>query len=106
MADGNCVTLSKLKGTVDYIKSVMSGTGDYDNDDDLAVDDRTVKQKICSTFHKRSSELESDVTVTAYVIDPQFILQSRSVPPSVMNAFWTVSLNVLRVSDDDEWGET
>ena len=105
LADSNSATLSKLKITVDNIMTLMSDTGDYDSDDDSDDDNdtRTLEQKICSSFQKRLPELESDVASAAYVLDPQFVQKSKLAGPDVMNAFWSVSRNVLRVTDDGEW---
>ena len=101
LADSNAATLSKLKATVDYLKNLMADTGD---DDD--TDNRNLEQKICSVFYDRVDELESDVSSAAYVLDPQFIERSRDAPADIMNAFWSVCRNVLRVEDNDTWRTT
>ena len=109
LGDSNSATLSKLKAYVDIIKRLMADVGDYDSDDedDETMDDtRTLEQKICSAFQKRAPELESDVASTAYVLDPQFIEKSKFAGPDVMDSFWRVSRNVLRVTDDATWRTT
>ena len=92
LADTNEPTLSKLKGTVDYIKGKMIDTGT-----------NTLEDKICVAFQNRSPELEFDISSAAYILDPQFIMKSRRAGADVMKAFWTVSRKVLRITDDVEW---
>jgi len=92
LSDSNAATLSKLKGTVDYIKSKMTDQG---ND--------TLEDKICVAFHNRCPELECDISSAAYVLDPQFIMKSRKPTREVMSAFWKVSRNVLRIKCDTKW---
>ena len=68
-------TLSKLKGTVDYVKSLMVETGDG-----------SLEDKIAHIFHDNVGDLESDVASAAYVIDPQFVHKSKNVTIEVMNS--------------------
>ena len=59
LADSNAATLSKLKGTVDYVKKLMLDTGG-----------NTLEDQICTAFHNRADELDSPIANAAYVIDP------------------------------------
>ena len=79
LSDSNAVTVSKLKVTVDHIKTKMTDQG---ND--------TLEDKICVAFHNRCPELECDISSAAYVLDPQFIMNSRKPTPEIMSAFWRV----------------
>ena len=92
LADQNTATLSKLKGTVDYISRKM-----IDSEDD------TLESKISTAFHNRMPELKSDIASAAWVIEPQFVAKSRNAGSDVMTAFWTVCRKVLRCNDDAEW---
>ena len=92
LADTNLPTLSKLKGTCDYIKSVMN----TDEED-------TLEAKICTAFNHRASELDCDIANAAYVLDPQFVSKSKSADHTVMSSFWRVARAVLRVADDVQW---
>ena len=92
LADGNGATLSKLKGTLEYIRSIMVDEGD-----------NTLEDQICTAFHNRAPELECDISSAAYVLDPQFVNKSRNTDTSVMNSFWKVARTVLRIDDDVHW---
>ena len=76
LADSNSATLSKLKGTVEYLKTKFVDSGR----DSLA-------DKIAVAFINRAPELECDISSAAYVLDPQFVLKSRNVPRDVMTVF-------------------
>ena len=67
IADSSSSSLSKLKGTVDYISSLMIDSGDNTLEDQIAV-----------AFHNRAPELECDVSNAAYVLDTQFVSKSRN----------------------------
>ena len=73
-------TLSKLRGTSDYIKTLMVQTGDGSLEDQIA-----------DCYHNRVADLESDAANAAYMIDPQFVAKSREASPELMNSFWTVA---------------
>lgn len=93
IADSNSSSLSKLKGTVDYISSLMIDNGNHTLEDQIAV-----------AFHNRSPELECDVSNAAYVLDPQFVSKSRNnSDTNVMKSFWKVSREVLRIKDATKW---
>ena len=92
LADSNAATLSKLKGTVDYIKKLLP-----DNGSD------TLKDKIAIAFHNRAPELESDIADAAWVIDPQFVDKSRKSSSELMGRFWDVCRAVLRITNDADW---
>ena len=92
LADSNVSSLSKLKGTVDYVTSLMVDSGDNTLEDQIAV-----------AFHNRAPELECDVANAAYVLDAQFVPQSRNVNADVMKSFWKVSRDILRIEDNVEW---
>ena len=92
LADSNAATLSKLKGTVEYLKTKFVDSGR----DSLA-------DKIAVAFINRAPEFECDISSAAYVLDPQFVLRSRNAPPEVMKAFWRVARKVLRLQNEDEW---
>ena len=92
LADSHGGTLSKLKGTVDYIKSQLIDTGAGRIQDDIAA-----------AFHNRAPELDSDIASAAYVLDPQFLDQSRHASSTVMSSFWQISRNVLRINDNADW---
>ena len=93
LADSSSSSLSKLKGTVDYISSLMIDSGSHTLEDQIAV-----------AFHNRAPELECDVSNAAYVLDPQFVSKSRNNSDSdVMKSFWKVSRDVLRIKDATKW---
>ena len=92
LADIRGPTLSKLKGTLDYIGKKMKNSGED-----------TLEDKISTAFHTRAPELESDIANAAYVLDQQFVNKSRSASTEVMASFWRVARTVLRISDDREW---
>ena len=86
-------TLSKLRGTTDYIKTLMVQTGDGSLEDQIA-----------DCFHNRVTSLESDAANAAYMIDPQFVTKSRDASPELMNSFWTVTKNFLgHALTDEHW---
>lgn len=95
LADTNKATLSKLKGTVEWMKLQLTDSGEM-----------SVEDQISAAFHNRAPELECDVASAAYVLDPQFVRQSRQADQSVMDSFWRVSRNVLFITDDTEWRQT
>ena len=95
LADSNKPTLSKVKGTLDYVKTKMVDT---DND--------TLPDKIAAVFHERLGGFESDVTNAAYILDPQFINKSKNASPEVMQSFWTVARQCLCIYDDAAWRVT
>ena len=92
LADSNAATLSKLKGTIDYIKTKLSDQG---ND--------SLEDKICVAFHNRCPELECDISSASYVLDPQFIMKSRRPTAEIMAAFWRVARKVLRIQCEAKW---
>ena len=93
LGDLRQATLSKLRGTVDYMKTLMVVTGDGSLEDQIA-----------QCFHKRVKDLESPVADCAYMIDPQFIAKSREAPAPLMKKFWQVSRKILgHAMCDDEW---
>ena len=92
LADSNAATLSKLKGTVDYLTSRM-----VDNGND------SIEDKISTAFHNRRHELECDISNAAYVLDQEFVAQSRMAGAEVMSSFWKVARSILRCPDDTLW---
>ena len=94
LGDCNGGTLSKLKGTVEYVKKQMVDSGM-----------NTLEDKIAVAFNNRAPELECDISNAAYIIDPQFVLKSRGADRHIMQSFWTVSRKVLRIHDPTEWTE-
>ena len=93
LGDLMTATLSKLKGTVDYIKTLMVQTGDD-----------SLEDKIATIFHDMVGNLESDVANCAYCIDPQFVHKSRDAPQDVMKSFWKVARQILaHACTDTEW---
>lgn len=93
LGDCNQATMSKVRGTVDYIRSLMVETGDD-----------TIEDKIAEAFHNRAADLDSDVSNAAYVIDQQFISKSRDAPADVMESFWKVCRAILaHDKSDDAW---
>ena len=92
LADSNASSLSKLKGTVEYVTSLMVDSGANALEDQIAV-----------AFHNRAPELECDVANAAYVLDAQFVTQSRNCDADVMKSFWQVSRDILRIEDDAVW---
>ena len=91
LADSNAATLSKLKGTVQYIKKLLP-----DNGSD------TLEDKIAIAFHNRAPELESDIADAAWIIDPQFVDKSRKSSSELMGRFWEVCRAVLRITNDTD----
>lgn len=92
LADSNAATLSKLKGTVEYLKTKYIDSGRD-----------TLQDKIAVAFINRAPELECDISSAAYILDPQFVFKSRNAPKEVMDAFWRVARKVLRLIKEDEW---
>ena len=92
LADSNAATLCKLKGTVEYLKTKFVDTGSH-----------TLEDKISVAFNNRAPEFECDISNAAYVLDPQFVSQSRSAGAEVMYSFWRVSKNVLGITDNEVW---
>ena len=85
LADSSSSSLSKLKGTVEYIKSLMIDNGNHTLEDQIAV-----------AFNNRSPELECDISNAAYVLDAQFVSKSRNnADTNVMKSFWKVSRETL-----------
>ena len=94
LADSNSGSLSKLRGIVDYITKKMMT---------LNAAAGTLEGKICTAFLNRAPELECDISNAAWIIDPQFVHNSRKASPSVMRSFWEVSRKVMRVTDESVW---
>lgn len=92
LADSNKATLSKLKATVDKLKTKFV---DFGRD--------SLTDKIAVAFINRAPELECDISSAAYVLDPQFVLKSRNAPREVMIAFWRITRKVLRLENEDAW---
>ena len=93
LGDLKQATLSKLKGTVDHIKRLMVETGDGSLEDEIA-----------NIFHEKVCDLESDVASAAYIIDPQFVHESKDATRAVMDSFWKVSRQILgHMLTDAEW---
>ena len=92
LADSNAPTLSKLRATVELVKSKMIDTGSGNLTD-----------RIAACFHNRAPLLCSDLANAAYVLDPQFIRKSRNASADIMASFWTVARGSLHVVDDDMW---
>ena len=92
LADSNAPTLSKLRATVDMVKSKMIDTGN-----------QTLTDRIATCFHNRADALCSDIANAAYVLDPQFIQKSRNAPADVMVSFWKVARESLHVVPEAEW---
>ena len=96
LGDSNSPTLSKRKGTVDHIATLMIDSGE-----------NTLEDQIAEAFHNRAGELECDVSNAAYVLDPQFVSRSRHAGVEVMRSFWRVARNVLcPLVDDAVWRTT
>ncbi len=68
LADSNSATLSKVKGTIDYIKTLMIDSGDD-----------TLEDQICVAFHNRAPELDCDIANAAYILDQQFIKKAATL---------------------------
>ena len=92
LGDTNGATLSKVKGTVDYIKSLMVETGDD-----------SIEDKMAEAFNDRAHEFDCDMVNASYVLDQQFVSKSRNAGATVMTSFWSVSRKVLGIGDDAEW---
>lgn len=92
LADTNKATLSKLKGTVDYISNLMVDSGNY-----------TLEDQIATAFHNRVHELECDIANAAYVLDPQFVSKSRNSGPTVNRSFWKIARNIFKPEDEGDW---
>jgi len=58
LADSNTVTLSKVNGTVEYIKTLIVDGGQD-----------TLEDEICVAFSNRAPELDCDIANAAYVLD-------------------------------------
>ena len=95
LCDSNAPTLSKLRATVDLVKTKMVDTG---ND--------TLTDRIAACFHRRAPELCSDMANAAYCLDPQFIDKSRAAPAEVMASFWKVARESLHIVDDETWRQS
>ena len=94
LADMKSATLSKMKGTVDYIDKCM---------DTIQSEANTLEDNICVAWRTRLPELQSDIATAAWVIDPQFVAKSRGADSDVMESFWSVCRKVLRIADDADW---
>ena len=93
LGDLKQATLSKLRGTTDYVKTLMVVTGDD-----------SLEDKVAKIYHDMVPQLESDVANCAYCIDPQFVHKSRDAPRDVMDSFWSVSRKIIGHSlTDTEW---
>jgi hypothetical protein len=66
----------------------------------------TLQDQICVAFNNRALELECDISSAAYVVDQQFVRQSRNATPEVTRAFFSVARNVLNIQDDTAWRTT
>ena len=86
-------TLSKLRGTTNYLRTLFVQTGDGSLEDQIA-----------GCFHARVQDVESDVANAAYMIDPQFVSKSRDAPAELMQSFWKVAKKILGHSwTDEQW---
>ena len=94
LADSNYATLTKLKGTVDYVAKKLPDSGTDTLEDQIAV-----------AFKNRVLELDSDIATAAWIIDPQFVNKSRQAESSIMTTFWGVCRKVLRVRDEGDWSQ-
>ena len=93
LGDLKQATLSKLKGTVDYVKRLM-----------VETDTDSLEDQIAKCFHNRVEDLESDVANAAYCIDPQFVRRSKDAPREVMDSFWKVSRQILgHTLSNEQW---
>ena len=95
LTDTNKPTLSKVKGTLDYIKTKMIDSG---ND--------TLPDRIAAVFHERLGGFETDLVNAAYILDPQFVNKSRNASAEVMESFWKVARRCLCIYDDGAWRQT
>ena len=59
LGDTNHGTLSKLRGTLDYVRGLLPQTGNG-----------SIEDQIAEVFHARAGDFESDAANAAYVIDP------------------------------------
>ena len=94
LGDSNKCTLSKVKGTCDYISTMLRDSGE-----------NTLEDRIACAFHNRLPEFQSDMTNAAYILDPQFVLQSRKATRDVMDSFWKVTRQVLKCYSQYEWDQ-
>ena len=86
-------TLSKLRDTTNYLRTLFVQTGDGSLEDQIA-----------DCFHARVQDVESDVANAAYMIDPQFVSKSRDAPAELMQSFWKVAKKILGHSwTDEQW---
>ena len=93
LGDLKAGTLSKLRGTTNYLRTLFVETGDG-----------SLEDKIAECFHERVASIESDVANCAYMIDPQFVAQSRDAPADLMRSFWKVAKKILGHDwTDDQW---
>ena len=93
LGDMGQATLSKLRATTDYIKTLMVVTGDGSLADEIA-----------KVYHRWVGDLESPVADCVYMVDPQFVAKSINAPATLMANFWTVSRKVIgHAMSDDEW---
>ena len=96
LADGQKGALTKLQGTVLYVKHAMQEIAD-------TAGAASIKADINAVFLNRYEDLLCEYSMAAFVVDPQFLEQSRRPGDRVMNAFWKVARNVLRVDSEEEW---
>ena len=97
LADGQKPIISKLYGTLLYVRSKMeeaaqrAGAG-------------SVEDKICNVFLSRWSEMQNDLVLATYMLEPLFVDKSRTSADCTIK-LWAMARKVLQINNDAEWNE-
>ena len=95
LADGQKPVISKLHGTQLYVRQKMEEAAQQAGPD-------SVEDKICKVFLNRWSEMQNDVVLATYMLDPLFVDKSKTSVACTIK-LWEVARKVLRVDNDADW---
>lgn len=70
LSDGQKPVISKLYGTQLYVRHHMESVA-------MEAGDASVERKICDSFLRRWSEMQSDIVSATYMLDPLFVDKSK-----------------------------
>ena len=95
LGDGQKPVISKLYGTMLYVRKFMEQRAE-------ATEDGSVERQILEVFLRRWPNMQSDVISAAYMLDPLFVNTSKH-DADCTNKLWSLARKIFRPEDDTAW---
>ena len=95
MGDGDKPIISKLYGTMLYVRHFMTRRAE-------ASEEGSVERQILDVFLRRWPNMQSDAISAAYMLDPLFVNSSKK-SADCTNKLWSLARKICRPENDAEW---